>query len=152
METAYFAAGCFWGIEDTFSKLKGVIETKVGYMGGALENPTYNDVCSGETNHAETVKVVFDENIIKYEDLLHIFWNIHNPTSLNRQGWDIGSQYRSAIFYTNENQKLLAEKSKKEFEKNGKYTKPIVTEITKADIFWEAEEYHQKYISKRKGL
>jgi peptide-methionine (S)-S-oxide reductase len=152
MKIAYFAAGCFWGIEDEFSKIAGVIDTKVGYMGGDFKNPTYNDVCLGETNHAETVKVIYDESLIKYNELLDVFWNIHNPTTLNRQGWDIGIQYRSVIFYIDDEQKKIAEENKFELDNSNKYKNSIVTEIIKADIFWEAEEYHQKYISKRKGL
>jgi peptide-methionine (S)-S-oxide reductase len=150
MKIAYFAAGCFWGIEDEFSKIAGVIDTKVGYMGGDFKNPTYNDVCLGETNHAETVKVIYDESLIKYNELLDVFWNIHNPTTLNRQGWDIGIQYRSVIFYIDDEQKKIAEENKFELDNSNKYKNSIVTEIIKADIFWEAEEYHQNYLKKRR--
>ena len=149
MAKAAFAAGCFWGVEFKFSRLEGVIETQVGYMGGHMENPTYPDVCSGETGHAETALIEYDENIIKYEDLLSFFWNLHNPTQLNGQGFDIGSQYRSIIFYYNDNQKESAEKSKNKLEKNNKYNKPVVTEIIPATIFWKAEEYHQKYFEQK---
>ena len=149
MAKAAFAAGCFWGVEFKFSKLKGMVSTQVGYMGGHMENPTYPDVCSGETGHAETVLIEYDENIIKYEDLLSFFWNLHNPTQSNGQGFDIGTQYRSIIFYYDENQKKAAEKSKIELNKSKKYNKPIVTEIIPATIFWKAEEYHQKYFERR---
>lgn len=145
-ETIYFAAGCFWGVEKTFSKLPGVLETKVGYMGGEKQNPTYEEVCSGNTGHAETVKVVYDSSKISCEKLLNIFWDIHDPTSLDKQGLDVGSQYRSAIFYTTQEQKDEAEKAK--VNKNQELENKIVTEIQKADTFWQAEEYHQKYLEK----
>lgn len=148
-QLAMFAAGCFWGIEEKFRKVKGVISTTVGYSGGDYPDPTYKNVCSGKTGHAEVVQLEYDPSIISYEDLLDIFWEIHNPTSLNRQGWDVGTQYRSAIFYYTEDQKKKAEHSKKRLEESGKYKKPVVTEIKPAKEFYRAEEYHQKYIQKK---
>jgi len=145
-----FGAGCFWGVESKFSKIKGVIETEVGYTGGNTKNPTYKDVCTNKTGHAEVVKVKFDPSVVSFENLLEIFWNIHNPTTLNRQGWDIGTQYRSAVFYNNEEQKLAAIKLKEKLDKSGKYSKPIVTEIVPASEYYKAEEYHQKYNEKNK--
>ena len=148
MEEATFGAGCFWGVESTFQKTKGIISTKVGYMGGRLKNPTYKDVCMDKTGHAEVIQIMYDPSIISYEKLLEIFWNIHDPTQINRQGLDIGTQYRSVIFYHNEQQKKQAEELKKELQKSGKYNKPIVTEIIKAKEFYPAEEYHQRYLEK----
>ena len=150
MEEAIFGAGCFWGVEYKFGKVKGVVETEVGYTGGTTENPTYKDVCTNNTGHAEVVKVTFDPSIVSYEELLEIFWDVHNPTTLNRQGWDIGTQYRSAVFYTNEEQRLSAIKFKEKLDKSGKYKKPIVTEIIPAAKYYKAEEYHQKYNEKNK--
>jgi len=144
-EKALFAAGCFWGIEQAFYKTPGVIETRVGYSGGQSENPTYEQVSSHKTGHAETVEVTFEPHETYFEKLLDVFCKIHNPSTLNRQGLDIGSNYRSAIFYLNDQQKETAEKSKAELEKSGKFKKPIVTKITKASAFWPAEDYHQKY-------
>ena len=144
MEKATFGAGCFWGVEESFRKIKGVEKTTVGYMGGTLENPTYEDVCSDKTGHAEVVQIEYDPKEVSYEELLKLFWDIHDPTQLNRQGPDTGTQYRSVIFYHNEQQKKLAEESKKKI----KYNKPIVTEITKSEKFYKAEEYHQKYLQK----
>jgi peptide-methionine (S)-S-oxide reductase len=146
---AYFAAGCFWGIEKKFSLLTGVLKTAVGYMGGDWATPTYQQVCTGETGHAEAVEVEFDAAQIPYEDLLTRFWQMHNPTSLNYQGWDIGPQYRSAIFYVDLEQKLAAEQSRAEENASGRHADPIVTEITPAGTFWRAEEYHQKYLDKQ---
>jgi len=151
MEKAAFAAGCFWSIEEAFRVLKGVKKTSVGYMGGKTKNPSYEEVCSGRTGHAEAVLVEYDSKIISYEKLLEVFWSIHNPTTKNRQGFDIGSQYRSIIFYFSEGQKKIALKSKKELNKSGKYWKPVVTEIIKASAFYKAEDHHQKYLMK-KGL
>ena len=148
MEEAIFGAGCFWGVESKFGKVEGVIETEVGFAGGAKKNPTYKDVCTNKTGHVEVVKVTYDSSIVSYEVLLEIFWDIHNPTTLNRQGWDIGTQYRSAVFYTNEEQRLSAMKKKQELNKSGKYKKPIVTEIVPAAEYYKAEEYHQKYHKK----
>jgi methionine-S-sulfoxide reductase len=150
MKVAMFGAGCFWGVEAKFSKLKGVIETEVGYSGGITINPTYKDVCTDKTGHAEVVKVTYDPNIVSYEELLEFFWDIHNPTTLNRQGWDIGTQYRSIVFYTDDEQRLAAIRVKEKLDKSGKYKKPIVTEIVPVGEFYRAEEYHQKYHEKNK--
>ncbi len=150
-ETATFAAGCFWGIEALFGKLDGVIETTVGYTGGHSKNPTYEQVCTGETGHAEAVQLKYNPDLISYEDLLNYFWRMHNPTTPNRQGPDVGTQYRSAIFYHNESQKKAALKSIKNFDKSGVFSKKAVTEITPAEEFYEAEEYHQDYYKKKGG-
>ena len=150
MEIATFGAGCFWGVEARFRKVKGVIDAIVGYTGGNMKNPTYKDVCTDKTGHAEVVRVTYDPSIVSYEDLLEIFWNIHNPTTLNRQGWDIGTQYRSVVFYHDEEQKEKALKLKEKLDKSGKYKKPIVTQITPAGEFFKAEEYHQRYYEKNK--
>jgi len=150
MEKATFAAGCFWGVEEAFRNAKGVLGTTVGYIGGWLKNPTYKDVCSGKTGHAEAVEVVYDPEETSYNKLLELFWDIHNPTTLNRQGPDIGEQYRSAIFFHTSEQEALAVASKKKLEQNGRLKKPIVTEITAATQFFPAEEYHQQYLEKRK--
>lgn len=148
-ELATFGAGCFWGVEETFRKLDGVLDTAVGYMGGQTERPTYEQVCSSRTGHAEVMQLTYDSDQVSYEELLKIFWQSHNPTTLNRQGPDVGTQYRSAIFYHTLEQKDIAEKSKEELGKSGKWKSPIVTEITPAQNFWRAEEYHQKYVMKR---
>jgi len=145
---ATFGAGCFWHVEDLFSKIKGVKSTKVGYTGGNLTNPTYEEVCTDKTGHAEAVEIEYDPNEITYQELLDVFWNSHDPTSLNRQGPDIGIQYRSSIFFHNESQKQDAEKSKKRLDFSGKFSKNIVTEIVPSPEFYKAEEYHQKYIQK----
>lgn len=145
---ATFGAGCFWHVEDLLNKTKGIKSTHVGYIGGQLPDPTYEEVCTDQTGHAEAVEVEFDPNEISYEELLDVFWNNHNPTTLNRQGPDVGHQYRSAIFVHNEEQKKIAEKSKQDLEKSGKFENPIVTEIVPAPIFYKAEEYHQKYFKK----
>ena len=142
MQIATFGAGCFWKPEDFFGKVKGVISTSVGYMGGKLKNPTYQQVCGGNTEHAEVVQIKYDPAKVNYQELLDIFWKIHDPTQLNRQGLDIGRQYRSVIFYHNQEQKKLAEKTK---------PKHAVTEIIPATNFYRAEEYHQKYLQKGKG-
>lgn len=144
-----FGAGCFWRVEEIFRKLPGVKETSVGYAGGTIENPTYEDVCSDRTGHAEVVQVSYDPKEISYEKLLNVFWENHNPTTPNRQGPDVGTQYRSVIFYHNDDQKNIAEKSKEELEKSGKFKNPIVTEIVDAKPFYKAEEYHQRYLQKR---
>lgn len=149
METATFAAGCFWGVEATFRQLKGVAATAVGYCGGHTENPTYREVCSDTTGHAEAVQVTYDPALVSYGDLLKVFWENHNPTTPNRQGPDVGSQYRSAIFYHSPEQKAAAEASKKALDASGKYKRPIVTEIVPAAPFWMAEDYHQQYLEKR---
>lgn len=151
METAIFGAGCFWGVEDAFSKLDGVRETTVGYLGGSMENPSYEDVCSGETGHAEVVQIEFDPAKISYKQLLDVFWKMHDPTTLNRQGPDVGTQYRSAVFYQSIEQKQLAEQSKIELQNAGVFKNPVITEITKASTFYKAEEYHQEYL-KKNGL
>jgi peptide-methionine (S)-S-oxide reductase len=148
-EKATFGAGCFWGVEERFRKLKGVISTTVGYSGGDYPNPTYKNVCSGKTGHAEVVQVEFDPSIISYGELLDFFWKIHDPTSLNKQGWDVGNQYRSVIFYHTPEQKEKAEESKKRLEDSGRFKKKIVTAIEPAKEFYRAEEYHQKYIQKK---
>ena len=147
MSKALFGAGCFWGIEEYFSKINGVNNTAVGYSGGNTENPTYEEVCQGDTEHVEVVEINFDENIISYESLLEHFRNCHDPTQLNRQGPDVGRQYRSAIFYYSDNQKDLAELSKK--EKQNDFNNMIVTEIVEAQTFYLAEEYHQQFLKKR---
>ena len=146
---ATFGAGCFWGVEAAYRQIPGVISTRVGYLGGTMENPTYRDVCSGRTGHAEVVEVTYDSERLTYEDMLTVFWDNHNPTTLNRQGPDIGTQYRSAIFYHDEEQKQAALASKEERENSGRYRSPIVTEITRASAFYEAEDYHQQYLEKR---
>ena len=148
IEKVTFGAGCFWGIEAAFKKVKGIISTQVGYSGGTLKNPTYKDVCTNTTGHAEVVQIEFDPNQVSYKDLLEIFWQIHDPTTLNRQGPDIGSQYRSVIFFHSEEQEKLAKESKENLAKSGKYKNTIVTEIILAKEFYRAEEYHQNYYEK----
>jgi len=150
MARATFAAGCFWGVEELFRTTAGVIETQVGYMGGHTENPSYKQVCSGATGHAEVVDLQFDPAIISYAQLLEKFWAKHNPTSLNRQGWDIGTQYRSAIFFHTEEQRQIAKQSKAALIATGSYSDPVVTEISPAGPFWRAEDYHQQYVLKNK--
>lgn len=147
-ETAILAGGCFWGVEELLRKLPGVLETSVGYTGGVLENPTYESVKKGTTGHAEAVRIVFDPSKISYEEILRYFFRLHDPTTLNRQGNDIGTQYRSAIFFHSDEQKKVAEKVKAEVEASGKWKKPLTTEITSASPFWTAEEYHQDYLQK----
>jgi peptide-methionine (S)-S-oxide reductase len=146
---ATFGAGCFWGVEAAYRQIPGVLSTRVGYLGGTLENPTYRDVCTGRTGHAEVVEVTYDPARLTYDDLLTVFWENHNPTTLNRQGPDVGEQYRSAIFYHDDEQKAAAEASKAERDRSGRYRGPIVTEITPASTFYEAEDYHQQYLEKR---
>ncbi len=148
VDTAAFGAGCFWGVEETFRQVKGVLNTTVGYMGGTTQNPTYQDVCTDGTGHAETVQVEYNPDEVTYDDLLKIFWENHNPTTLNRQGPDIGTQYRSVVFYYSDEQKAAAEKSKDDLQKSGKYQRDIVTQVVLASTFWRAEEYHQKYLEK----
>ena len=145
MEKATFGSGCFWCTEAVFERLKGISKVESGYSGGHSANPTYEEVCSGATGHAEVVQVTFDPGIIGYKELLEVFWKTHDPTTLNRQGNDIGTQYRSVIFYHNENQKELAGKYKKELDEAGIYDKPIVTEISRFENFYPAEKYHQNY-------
>jgi peptide-methionine (S)-S-oxide reductase len=149
METAIFAAGCFWGVEAAFRELEGVVSTRVGYSGGWFDNPTYRDVCSGRTGHAESVEVTFDPAKISFDKLLDVFWGIHNPTTLNRQGPDVGSQYRSVIFFRDAEQEAAARASKERLARSGKYSREIVTEIVPATTFWQAEEYHQQYFEKQ---
>ena len=149
MEKATFAAGCFWGIEAIFAKVPGVTETAVGYSGGNFAHPTYKEVCSGRTGHAEVVEVIFDPAKVSYEKLLDVFWSVHDPTTTNRQGPDVGEQYRSAIFYHSAEQEKAARASKERLEKSGRLSRPVVTEITPASVFYRAEEYHQKYLEKR---
>lgn len=148
MEKATFAAGCFWGVEEAFTHLKGVKDTIVGYTGGHVANPTYEQVCSHTTGHAEALEITFDPKEISYKELLNIFWSVHNPTTLNRQGPDIGDNYRSAIFYHDDSQKKQAEESKAALARSGKYKDAIVTQIEPAGPFYKAEEYHQKYYHK----
>ena len=149
---ATFAAGCFWGVQAAFDRLKGVAKTEVGYTGGHLEKPSYDDVCTDGTGHAEAVLVEYDPKIISYDTLLDTFWSVHDPTQMNRQGPDMGSQYRSAIFYHTDEQKKAALKSKEILEKSKKLSKPIATLIVPAEKFWSAEEYHQHYLKKRGSM
>ena len=148
-EQATFAAGCFWGVEAAFRNTPGVLETTVGYCGGHAHNPTYEDVCSGNTAHAEAVQVRFDPAQVSYAQLLQVFWDNHDPTQVNRQGPDIGTQYRTAIFYHDPQQAAVARASKAEEDKSGRHAKPIATEIVPAATFYRAEEYHQQYLEKR---
>lgn len=148
-EKATFGAGCFWGVEAAFRQIPGVVDTAVGYEGGTKDNPTYEDVCTDRTGHAEVVQVEFDPQKVSYDQLLNVFWENHNPTTRNRQGPDIGTQYRSAIFYHSPEQKKEAELSRDKLEKSGKWKNPIVTEILPAQTFYRAEEYHQQYLEKR---
>lgn len=147
LEQATFAAGCFWGVEATFRRLAGVKSTQVGYSGGALKNPSYHDVCTDSTGHAEAVEVAYDPQVISYHDLLEVFWSNHNPTTLNRQGPDVGTQYRSAIFFHSPEQEAEARRSRDETQ--ARFPRPIVTEIKPAQTFWPAEDYHQQYLEKR---
>ncbi len=149
MPKATFAAGCFWGVEAVFRRVEGVVTTRVGYSGGTFPNPTYKDVCSGRTGHAEAVEVEHDPSKVSYEELLNVFWENHDPTTLNRQGPDVGTQYRSAIFFHTREQEAAAKASKEQLERSGKYRSRIVTEITPASAFYPAEEYHQQYLEKR---
>jgi peptide-methionine (S)-S-oxide reductase len=148
MEKATFAAGCFWGVEATFRQVPGVVSATVGYSGGSFKNPSYQDVCTGRTGHAEVVEVEFDPARVSYDELLSVFWEAHDPTTPNRQGPDVGTQYRSAIFFHNAEQKDSALASKERLEKSKRYKRPIVTEITAASEFYRAEEYHQRYFEK----
>jgi peptide-methionine (S)-S-oxide reductase len=151
-KTAAFGAGCFWGVEAAFRNVSGVITTAVGYMGGSLKNPTYQDVCTGQTGHAEVVQIVYDPVKVTYEHLLDVFWSIHDPTQLNRQGPDIGTNYRSVIFYHDAEQARLAKKSKEKIEVSGVFGfRKVMTEITPASEFYRAEEYHQRYYEKHGG-
>ncbi|HVP00911.1 MAG TPA: peptide-methionine (S)-S-oxide reductase MsrA [Bryobacteraceae bacterium] len=147
LKKATLGAGCFWGVEATFRRLAGVKATQVGYMGGTLKNPTYQDVCTDRTGHAEVLEVTFDPSVISYHDILEVFWDNHNPTTLNRQGPDVGAQYRSAIFYHSPEQEAEARASRDAAQ--SRFSRPIVTEIVPATEFWRAEEYHQQYLEKR---
>ena len=149
MSKASFAAGCFWGVEAAFRQVPGVLATAVGYEGGTTENPTYEEVCRKNTGHAETVEVDFDPARVSYGQLLDVFWENHDPTTLNRQGPDVGEQYRSAIFFHDAEQEREAKASKEKLEKSGRYRRPVVTEVTPATKFWKAEDYHQQYLEKR---
>ncbi len=149
IQKAIFAAGCFWGVEANYRKLDGIISTRVGYIGGQFSNPNYKDVCSHKTGHAEAVEILFDPSKISYDELLDVFWSTHDPTTLNRQGPDVGAQYRSAIFYLDSEQKEKAESSKAKLEASNRFKRPIVTQIVPASDFWQAEEYHQQYVEKR---
>jgi peptide-methionine (S)-S-oxide reductase len=148
-EIATFGAGCFWGVEAAFQRVPGVIDTAVGYSGGEMLNPTYQNVCTDETGHAEVVQVTFDTSKVSFEQLLDVFWKAHDPTQVNRQGPDFGTQYRTAIFFHSPEQEAIAKKSKAKQEGSGKFKKPIATEIARAGTFYRAEEYHQKYLQKR---
>jgi peptide-methionine (S)-S-oxide reductase len=149
IETATFGAGCFWGVEAAFRQIRGVKATAVGFMGGTLDKPTYEDVCYRDTGHAEVVQVQFDPELVSYGELLDVFWENHDPTTLNRQGPDVGEQYRSVVFYNAPEQENAAVASKEELERQGRFRRPIVTQIVPAMTFYEAEEYHQQYLEKR---
>ena len=146
---ATFGAGCFWGVEAAFRRVDGVVETRVGYMGGTTEEPTYPDVCTGRTGHAEVVEVVYDPERVSYDHLLEVFWQIHDPTTRDRQGPDVGSQYRSVIFTHSPEQEQAARASKERLERSGRLRRPVVTEIRPAGTFWPAEEYHQRFFEKQ---
>jgi peptide-methionine (S)-S-oxide reductase len=148
-EKATFGAGCFWGVEETFRQTKGVVDAAVGYEGGTLDKPTYRDVCTDRTGHAEVVEVDYDPEQVSYDELLNVFWNNHNPTTLNRQGPDVGTQYRSVVFYHTPEQQATAITSKERLEREGRFKRPIVTQIVPAATFYRAEEYHQRYLEKR---
>ncbi len=149
LEKATFAEGCFWHTQDVYRKLKGVVSTMVGYAGGTVENPTYEKVCYTNTGHAESIDIIYDPTVISYEQLLDVFWTSHDPTTLNKQGPDVGEQYRSVIFYHTPEQEKLAKASKEKLESSGKYKRPIVTQILPAQEFYKAEEYHQNYFEKK---
>ena len=149
MEKATFAAGCFWGVEAAFRRIDGVVAATVGYSGGTLEDPTYEDVCTGRTGHAEVVEVEFEPPTVTFEHLLDAFWRLHDPTTLNRQGADVGTQYRSAIFFHGPEQEAAARASKKRLEESGRFASGIATEITPVSRFYAAEDYHQRYLEKR---
>ncbi len=151
MATATFGAGCFWGVEEAFRQVKGVTETVAGYAGGHVENPTYRQVCTDRTGHAEVVQVRYDPARVSYEELLRVFWRIHDPTQINRQGPDYGYQYRSVIFYHTPEQKRLAEASKAALDAAGELSRPVATAIESAPTFWRAEDYHQQYLARRGG-
>ena len=150
-QTATFGAGCFWGVEQAFRQIPGVTDAACGYMGGQTEHPTYEQVCSKQTGHAEVVQVEFDPERVTFAELLAAFWDMHDPTTLNRQGPDVGDQYRSAVFTHSDEQQTAAERSKQEMDASGRFANPIVTQIAPAESFWRAEEYHQQYFAKRGG-
>ena len=147
-QTASFAAGCFWGVEARFREVEGVVDALSGYMGGHLDNPDYKAVCRGDTGHAEAVQVTFDDEQVSFRQLLDVFFDMHNPTTLNRQGPDFGSQYRSAVFWHDEDQRAVAKQKIGEIDESGKWSDPVVTEVAPAAQFWKAEEYHQRYFEK----
>ena len=149
MAKATFGAGCFWGVEEEFRKVKGVKDTAVGYAGGGVPNPTYSDVCTDRTGHAEVVEVDYDPAEVSYETLLDVFWNGHDPTQLNRQGPDVGTQYRSVVFFHSPEQEAAAQTSRARLEESGRLRRPIATVIEPAPTFWKAEDYHQRYLEKR---
>lgn len=149
MQKATFGAGCFWGVEAAFRRVQGVVDTRVGYTGGTTEDPSYEEVCTGRTGHAEAVEVTFDPERVSYEALLDVFWDAHDPTQRNRQGPDVGTQYRTAVFYHDAAQQAAAQASKERREASGAYRRPIATEITPASAFYKAEAYHQRYLEKR---
>jgi len=148
-ETATFGAGCFWNVEEAYMDVEGVVSTTVGFMGGTVENPTYKNVCSNTTGHAEVVQIKYNPEVVSYDEFLKTFWENHDPTTIDRQGPDVGSQYRSVIFFHTKEQEELAKKSKKEINDSGKFNDSIITEILPATEFYEAEEYHQKYLQKQ---
>jgi peptide-methionine (S)-S-oxide reductase len=148
-QKATFGAGCFWGVEAAYRQIQGVTSTRVGYLGGTYDNPSYQDVCTGKTGHAEVVEVTYDSDKVAYDDLLTVFWENHDPTTLNRQGPDVGTQYRSAIFFHDDAQREAASASKERLDQEKRFRRPIVTEITPASTFYEAEDYHQQYLEKR---
>ena len=152
MEKGTLAAGCFWGVEEAFRQVKGVVSTAVGYTGGTSKGPTYKDVCSGKTGHAEAVEIEYDPSRVSYDELLSVFWENHDPTTLNRQGPDVGTQYRSALFFHTPEQRSAAVASKEKLQKSGRYRSPIATEITPASQFYRAEDYHQQYVAKRERV
>jgi peptide-methionine (S)-S-oxide reductase len=147
IDTATFGAGCFWCVEAVFQRLNGVISVKSGYSGGSVKNPSYKEVCAGTTGHAEVAQITYDKTVVSFDELLEVFWKTHDPTTLNRQGNDFGTQYRSAVFYHNEEQKKLAEKYKEEINKSGAYPNPVITEISPLINFYPAEDYHQNYFN-----
>jgi peptide-methionine (S)-S-oxide reductase len=149
METATFGMGCFWGVQAAFDRVKGVVDTQVGYAGGVLANPTYQDVCTGKTGHAEVLQVSFDPKVVPYERLLAVFFENHDPTQMNRQGPDVGTQYRSVIFFHSPEQERAARAAVEKEAASGRHQRPVVTAVEKAGAFWRAEEYHQKYLEKR---
>lgn len=151
LKKATFAAGCFWGVEATFMKVRGVVQTEVGYMGGHTESPSYREVCTDRTGHAEVVQLTYEDAIVSYDHLLEVFWSSHDPTQKNRQGPDVGTQYRTAIIYHDDEQRSTAERSRAALDASGRLSRPVATLVEKAGPFWRAEDYHQKYLQK-KGL